>query len=63
MSLSIIHLSDIHISGHDDTILMKKDKLASACASSLPSNGDVVLAITGDIAYSGKSNNMIWLMD
>ena len=54
MSLSIIHLSDIHISGHDDPILMKKDKLASACASALPSNGDVVLAITGDIAYSGK---------
>ena len=53
MSLSVIHLSDIHIKGTDDLILKKIDKLKAACVSSLPSNGDVVIAISGDIAFSG----------
>ncbi len=53
MSLSVIHFSDIHIKGADDVILKRIDKLKSACVSSLPNNGDVVIAISGDIAFSG----------
>ena len=54
MSLSVIHLSDIHITGADDLIFHRVKELESACVSSLPNNGDVVIAISGDIAYSGK---------
>ena len=53
MSLSVIHFSDIHIKGADDVILKRIDELKSACVSSLPNNGDVVIAISGDIAFSG----------
>lgn len=53
MSLSVIHFSDIHIKGADDVILKRIDELKSASVSSLPNNGDVVIAISGDIAFSG----------
>ncbi len=54
MSLSIIHFSDIHINDSRDLILTRINKLKMACVSSLPSQGNVVLAVSGDIAYSGK---------
>lgn len=54
MKLSIIHLSDIHINGNGDTILGRLDRLKAACISELPSDGCVVIAISGDIAFSGK---------
>ena len=54
MSLSVIHLSDIHIKGSNDVILGRIDALKSACISSLPSSGDVVIAVSGDIAFSGQ---------
>ena len=56
MSLSVIHLSDIHIKNKNDLILKRIDQLKSACTSSLPSNGTVVIVITGDIAFSGKKD-------
>lgn len=54
MSLSVIHFSDIHLKGSSDSILERLDKLTAACASALPHNSDVILAISGDIAFSGK---------
>lgn len=54
MSLSIIHFSDIHLKGEKDALIDKTEKLKTACVSSLPSNGDVVIVISGDIAFSGK---------
>lgn len=54
MSLSIIHFSDIHIKTKNDTIFTRVEKLKAACVSALPSNSDVVIAISGDIAFSGE---------
>lgn len=54
MSLSVIHLSDIHIKDASDLILTRTNPLKAACVSSLPSNGVVVIVISGDIAFSGK---------
>ena len=54
MSLSVIHISDIHINNESDSIFSKVEKLKTACVSSLPSNGAVIIAISGDIAFSGK---------
>ena len=54
MSLTVIHFSDIHIKTADDVILKRVKELKTACVSSLPSNGDVILSISGDIAFSGS---------
>lgn len=54
MSFSVIHFSDIHIKTDTDLILSRIDMLKSACVSSLPNNGDVVIAVSGDIAFSGE---------
>lgn len=54
MSLTIIHLSDIHIKGKEDIIHTRVSEIARTCASVIPSRGDVVLAISGDIAFSGS---------
>ena len=53
MSLTVIHFSDIHIKTADDVILKRVRELKTACVSSLPSNGDVIISISGDIAFSG----------
>lgn len=54
MSLTVIHFSDIHIKTADDVILKRVRELKTACVSSLPSNGDVIISISGDIAFSGS---------
>lgn len=54
MSLTVILFSDIHIKTADDVILKRVRELKTACVSSLPSNGDVIISISGDIAFSGS---------
>lgn len=54
MSLTVIHFSDIHIKTADDVILKRVRELKTACVSSLPNNGDVIISISGDIAFSGS---------
>ena len=54
MGFSVIHLSDIHIKGEDDVILKRTDELYKACNSAIVGNSNVVIAVTGDIAFSGK---------
>lgn len=56
MSICIIHLSDIHIKNETDTILTRVDDISKACASVIKNNSDVVIAISGDIAFSGLSS-------
>ena len=54
MSFSVIHFSDIHIQTASDLILNRIDRIKQACVSALPGEGIVAIAISGDIAYSGK---------
>ena len=54
MGLSIIHLSDIHIKGKEDAVFNKIKALKSACTGAIVSGSQVVIAITGDVAFSGK---------
>ena len=56
MSISIVHLSDIHIKTKDDIIHGRINKIARACTSVIPAKSDVILAISGDIAFSGKED-------
>lgn len=56
MSLYIIHLSDIHIKGSNDLVMSRINCIKESCAGSILDGSDVVLAITGDVAYSGKKD-------
>lgn len=55
MGLSIIQLSDIHIKNEDDLIFNRISRLKSACASKIRPDDDVILIISGDIAFSGET--------
>ncbi len=54
MSLSLIHISDIHIEDSDDLIFSRVEKIKSACVSVLPHNETVLIVVSGDIANKGK---------
>lgn len=55
MTVAILHLSDIHIKSDDDPILLKTNDIAACMFSSLPTASHVVILVSGDIAFSGKS--------
>lgn len=60
MSLSIVHISDIHLRDERDIILKRIDQLKTACASAVGYNGDVVILVSGDIAFSGAEDQYIY---
>jgi GTPase SAR1 family protein/predicted MPP superfamily phosphohydrolase len=53
VQLAIVQLSDIHIKTADDLVLQKAHKIVSAIKSVSPTATAYLLAVTGDIAYSG----------
>ena len=55
MGFAIIQLSDIHIKDNDDLIVKRIDRLKAACNSKVNPNDDVLILISGDIAYSGTA--------
>lgn len=59
MSLSIIHISDIHIKNENDIVLSRIDQLKSACASAVDYHDDVIIIVSGDVAFSGNENQYI----
>lgn len=59
MSLSLIHLSDIHIENENDLIIKRINKIESACISALPHKGTVLIVVSGDIANKGKAEQYI----
>ncbi len=57
MRISIIHLTDIHMvaEAEKNIILSRKQQLYEACYSVLSPNDSVIIVISGDIAFSGKT--------
>lgn len=57
MSISIIHLTDIHMvsDASKNVILSRKQQLCNACRSVLSSSDAAIIVISGDIAFSGKA--------
>nr|QOU99537.1 hypothetical protein [Pseudomonas syringae pv. actinidiae] len=53
MKLGILHLSDMHLHGKDDSIIKKALLLARASFETAHSSDGFLIAFTGDIAYSG----------
>lgn len=52
--LAVIHLSDIHVKSGADRCLGKVDDMASACFEAARNADAVLLAVTGDVAFSGS---------
>ena len=56
MSLVIVHITDIHITDQNDRVLTKAEQISNAIRSTVHTNDDIIIAVTGDIAYSGKNS-------
>jgi hypothetical protein len=56
VKLVIVQLSDIHIKTAEDLILQKAHEIISAVKSVCPKPSAYLLAFTGDIAYSGTTD-------
>lgn len=54
MGLSVIHFSDIHIKSSDDLVMKRIEQIRTACASVIVPGNDVLILVSGDIAFSGK---------
>lgn len=55
MSLAILHLSDTHFRSKQDKALTLPSVIAQSCAEKARRAEILILALTGDIAYSGSS--------
>jgi predicted MPP superfamily phosphohydrolase len=53
LKLAIVQLSDIHIKTPEDLVLQRASKIVSAVKNVAPVATAYLLAVTGDIAYSG----------
>lgn len=56
MSVVILHLSDIHIKNSNDPVLLKGEEIARCTYEKLPNATSLIILISGDIAFSGKSD-------
>ena len=54
MALSVIHFSDIHIKTSNDLVMKRIEQIRTACASVINPGNDVLILVSGDIAFSGK---------
>lgn len=54
-NLLIVHFSDLHIRTVEDAILKRAKQLAAATYSQLPQVENVLIAVSGDIAWSGRA--------
>ena len=56
MKIAIVHLSDIHVKTAGDFILTRASAIASTVKNIAPCADVHMLAVTGDVAFSGKIN-------
>ena len=56
MSALLLHLSDIHLKGADDPVVRLPEEIARCVYSALPDASVLFIIISGDIAFSGKSD-------
>lgn len=51
--LAVVHISDVHIHGEADKCLDAVESIASACYELVRGSDECLLAVTGDVAFSG----------
>lgn len=55
MNICVIHLSDLHIRHHEDFVLQKAREIASCAFEQFRESSHCLIAVTGDIAFSGQA--------
>ena len=55
MKVEVIQLSDIHIKNSTDAVLNRGNAIAASALGAIPSADAYLLALTGDFASSGRS--------
>ena len=58
MSLSIIHLSDLHIKENDHYLIERVDRIVEAIKGNIEVE-NILILVSGDVAFSGKKNEYI----
>jgi len=56
LKLAIVQISDVHIKTHEDLVLLRASDIVSAVKNVAPRATAYLIAVTGDIAYSGTKN-------
>lgn len=55
MKIALLHVSDFHLKDKDTFNFQKIDSFIT-CLKSLPSIDEIIILVSGDIAFSGKIN-------
>ena len=63
MKLLLVHLSDIHLSAKNDPVLSRLEKLVASIRNLALDLDVCVIAITGDIAFSGSEDQYLLAVD
>lgn len=59
MKIGILHLSDIHLTINNNSILVKQDCISKAISNEILDCESLYITVTGDIAYSGTKAEYI----
>jgi len=59
MSIVVLHLSDIHVRSISDPIINRASAIAATVNSQAAAASLIVVAVTGDIAFSGKDDQYL----
>src|ERR1700737_78460 len=54
MKIGVIQLSDVHIHGSTDAVLRRGREIVASALGAIPLADGYVLALSGDVAFSGK---------
>jgi GTPase SAR1 family protein len=60
MKIAVIHLSDLHIQTPKDPILLRSKNIATAVRGLAPDADAYLMAVTGDVAFSGETSQYKW---
>ena len=55
MTVLLIHFSDLHLRTNDDPILSRVSSIKNVLKDSLAESDNIIILISGDVAFSGKS--------
>lgn len=59
MNLAIVHLTDLHVRSSTDSVLARGDAIVAAIKSRVTDADATILAVTGDLSYSGKESDLL----
>ncbi len=59
MNLAIVHLTDLHVQSDTDSVLTRGEAIVAATRSRIAQADAIVVAVTGDLSYSGKETELL----